>query len=473
MAASPTNREKINRIRRRFCDGGQGHIFDWWDELSKEEKDSLIGQLAEIDIDLIKQLAAEHLGGADALAAGKAKLEPAPVIPIPRKAAEKKRERTAAKKGEEVLRSGQTAVFVVAGGQSSRLGLAYAKGIFPIMPISGKSLFQHHAEKVLALSRRYKVSIPLFLMTSQVNNEETKTFFEENGFFGLEKEDVFFLPQGMLPSIDFSGRITLKKKGALFMSPDGHGGALKTLARHAALDELKKRGIRYLFYFQVDNPLVRILDPVFLGHHVEEGAEMSSKVVEKKDPGEKVGVIGMLDGKPGVIEYSDLDKKEMNARGPDGRLLFSAGSIAIHLLNVAFIDTCNQGEFSLPYHKAEKKIPFLDETGVATAPEEPNGIKFETFVFDALRYAKKTVTMEVRREEEFAPVKNPTGEDSPDTSREALTALFRTWLEAAGFEVDGDGSQQIEISPLFALDADEFTKKVGKKNILSSKLYIQ
>ncbi len=281
------------------------------------------------------------------------------------------------------------------------------------------------------------------------------------------------LPQGMLPSIDFSGKITLKEKGALFMSPDGHGGALKTLSRHGAVDEMEKRGIRYLFYFQVDNPLVKILDPVFIGHHVEEGAEMSSKVVEKKDPAEKVGVIGMFDGKPGVIEYSDLDNKEMNARDPDGRLLFSAGSIAIHLLNVAFIATCNQDEFHLPYHKAEKKIPYLDETGVATTPEEPNGVKFETFVFDALQYAKKTVTMEVLREEEFAPVKNPAGEDSPDSSRQALTALFRSWLKAAGFAADGDRSQQIEISPLFALDADEFAKKLGKKNILSSKLYIQ
>lgn len=472
MASTSTNRDAVNRIRKSFCDSGQGHLFDWWDELSAEERDILVGQLEEINLELMARLSEEHLAPDEA--DGAQKLEPAPVITIPATAEQRKNERAALKKGEEIIRAGKTAVFLVAGGQSSRLGLDIAKGRFPIMPVTGHSLFQHHAEKVLALSRRYGVAIPFFVMTSQTNHQETVDFFEENDFFGLSADDVFFLTQGMLPAVDFSGKFVMKSKGALFMSPDGHGGALGTIARRGALEEMEKRGIKYLFYFQVDNPLVKILDPVFLGYHALDKAEMSSKVVEKTDPEEKVGVLGKIDGKLGVIEYSDLDEEEMHARNKDGRLKFSAGSIAIHLFNVDFITRFNEGDLDLPYHKAEKKIPLLDDSGEVSTPEKPNGVKFETFIFDAIQYAKKSIAMEVSREEEFAPVKNAVGTDSPETSRAALTGLFRSWLAKAGFAVDGDGPHDIEISPLFALDEAEFVAKAKKRGLLlSSRLYIQ
>lgn len=472
MAKPAQNREAIARIRKAFCDGGQGHVFDWWDELAAEEKETLIGQLAEIDLDLMSRLAAEHIAAESGI--GCARLEPIEFISIPETARDKKNEAAAAARGIELISGGKTAVFVVAGGQSSRLGLKMAKGKFPIMPITGKSLFQHHSEKILAFSRKYDVSIPFFVMTSQSNHEETRHFFEENGFFGLSRDDVFFITQGMLPAIDFGGKFILKDKGALFMSPDGHGGALTTLFRSGALDEAEKRGIQYVSYFQVDNPLVKVLDPVFVGYHDLDGSEMSSKIVRKIDPMEKVGVIGLIDGKPGVIEYSDMSHEDANARTSHGDLLYSAGSIAIHLLNVDFIRKCNDGEFTLPFHKAEKEIPHLDESGQVVAPEEPNGVKFETFVFDALQYARRTVVMEVSREEEFAPVKNASGEDSPATSRQALSSLYTSWLAAAGFDVENLGPSDVEISPLFALDAVDLVKKIAKESrLFSSKLYIE
>ncbi len=472
MAKPSQNRDTIGPIRKAFCDGGQGHVFDWWDELSSKEKETLTGQLSEIDLDLMSRLATEYITTEPGIEG--AQLKPADFIPIPKNREQEKAEAEAAARGLELICSGKTAVFVVAGGQSSRLGLKMAKGKFPVMPITGKSLFQHHSEKILAFSRKHDVSIPFFVMTSLTNHEETRLFFEENEFFGLSRDDVFFAKQGMLPALDFAGKFILKDKGSLFMSPDGHGGALTTLFRSGALAEAEKRGIEYVSFFQVDNPLVKVLDPVFIGYHAQEGSEMSSKIVRKTDPMEKVGVIGLIDGKPGVIEYSDLSKEDANARSTGGDLLYSAGSIAIHLINIDFIRKCNEGEFTLPYHKAEKKIPYFDESGQVITPEEPNGVKFETFVFDALQYARKTVVMEVSREEEFAPVKNASGEDSPATSRQALSSLYTSWLAAAGFNVKDLGACDVEISPLFALDADDLVKKVAKESrLFSSKLYIE
>jgi UDP-N-acetylglucosamine/UDP-N-acetylgalactosamine diphosphorylase len=472
MAASSPKREDLNRIRKEFCDGGQGHVFDWWDDLTTEERESFTRELAGIDLDLMNRLASEHLG--PEAQAPDVLLEPSPYIPLPITKEEKKREREARKRGVELIKAGKTAVFVVAGGQSSRLGLDMAKGKFPIMPVSGKSLFQHHSEKILAFTRRMKVSIPFFVMTSQTNHEETRTFFAENDHFGLPETDVFFMPQGMLPAMDFSGKFILKSKGGFFMSPDGHGGALKALFESGAVEEMEKRGIEYISYFQVDNPLVKVIDPVFLGYHDLEKAEMSSKVVQKRSPDEKVGVLGLIDGRPGVIEYSDLSEKDMNARDENGRLRFSAGNPAIHIFSVAFIRRCNEGGFALPYHKAEKVVPYLDETGSVVTPDEKNGIKYETFVFDAIQYAEKTMALEVEREEEFAPVKNAEGEDSPETSRRTITSLYRSWLEKAGFTAPEEDGLKIEISPLFAIDSQEFIRKVRKKSLLlTSKLFIQ
>ena len=472
MPAS-TNREAVTRIRKAFCDAGQGHVFNWWDDLTAGERENLLRHLTSIDLEFMRRQAEEHLNPEQTETG--MKLEPAPVIPLPTSPEELEKRDEARKRGEELIRNGMAAVFVVAGGQGSRLGFAGPKGKFPITPVTGRSLFQVHSEKILALSRKAGRSVPFFIMTSETNHDETVAFFEENDFFGLEPDDVFFLIQGQLPAIDFSGKFILADRGHLFMSPDGHGGSLRTIYVRGALEEMEKRGIKHLFYFQVDNPLVQILDPVFLGYHDIEGSEMSSKIVEKRSPDEKVGVLGLINGKPGVIEYSDLDEEEMKARDEKGKLKFSAGSIAIHIINTAFIRRLNEGSFTLQFHKAEKKIAYLDdETGEIVTPEENNGIKFEAFVFDALRFAGKTMALEVRREDDFAPVKNKDGDDSPETARQAISALFRSWLEDAGFKMSARDSSNVEISPLFACDKEEFVRKVKEEGLLfSSSLFIQ
>ena len=362
----------------------------------------------------------------------------------------------AAELGREILSQGKLAVVVVAGGQGSRLGISGPKGVVPVSPVKGKSLFQIHAEKILALERRYSGSIPFFIMTSRDNDAETRAFFKEHAYFGLKRDNVFFFMQGMLPSVSPEGRFLLDRTGALFMNPDGHGGTLRALHESGSLAVMHERGIEEIFYFQVDNPLVSVADPLFVGLHHQAGAQMSSKVCRKRDFSEKVGVIALQGGRTTVIEYSDMPDDMRYAVDGQGQMVYWAGSIAIHMLRLDFVERLTAGGLSLPFHRAAKKIPALDEQG---NPVEIEGIKFETFIFDALPFAEASVTLEVRREDEFAPVKNMSGEDSLDTCRAMQVALHRSWLAGAGITVDGGVA--VEISPLLALDRDDVARRAA------------
>ncbi len=359
--------------------------------------------------------------------------------------------------GREILSQGKLAVVVVAGGQGSRLGISGPKGIVPVSPVKGKSLFQIHAEKILALQRLYGGSIPFFIMTSRDNDAETRSFFEGHAYFGLERENVFFFKQGMLPSLSPEGRFLLDRAGGLFMNPDGHGGTLKALKESGSLAVMRGRGIEEIFYFQVDNPLVSVADPLFIGLHHQARAQMSSKVCRKRDFTEKVGVIALQGGRTTVIEYSDMPDDMRYAVDGQGTMVYWAGSIAIHLLRLDFVERLTDGGLNLPFHRAVKKIPAMDEQG---RPVEIEGIKFETFIFDALRFAESSVTLEVRREDEFAPVKNRTGEDSLDSSRAMQSSLHRAWLEGAGITV-AEGAA-VEISPLKALDREDVARRAAE-----------
>ncbi|MFO0983915.1 MAG: UDPGP type 1 family protein [Planctomycetota bacterium] len=454
------------RQRCRAC--GQDHVFAFWDELSPPQRERFLKQLGEVDLPLVTRLASEVIHGA--APAAYQRLEPAPFLRLPGSPHERAAARDA---GEALLSAGKVAAFVVAGGQGSRLGFEGPKGTFPVGPVSNRTLFQVHAEKVLALSRRHRSRIPLLILTSAVNHDVTIAFFEQHHHFGLDARDVHYFSQEMLPAVDQRGRMILAEKDSLFLSPNGHGGALLALRRSGVLDELTARGIDHIFYFQVDNPLVNVLDPVFLGHHARAAAEMSSKVVLKRDAHEKVGVLAFIDGKLGVIEYSDLRDGDQQARLPNGELEFAAGSIAIHVLDVAFVARLTAGgDLKLPFHHALKKISCIDQAGQRCHPAVPNGVKFETFVFDALRFARHSITMEVAREEEFSPVKNADGADSPLTARRDMSRQWAGWLRAAGFTVADDAA--IEVSPLFAVDREELlTKLSGRGTIVHRRLWIE
>ncbi|MBN2713065.1 MAG: UDPGP type 1 family protein [Planctomycetes bacterium] len=463
-----------SEIRKSFEENGQGHIFAGWDTLSADEQAALLDDCNRVNFDWIKTRVAEvrEDHGTDF---SKCDLKPAPVIVLPESEEEKKKEAEARATGEAALKAGKLAAFLVAGGQGTRLGFDGPKGCYEVGPLTGKTLFQWHAEQILALAKRHGATIPWYIMTSRTNHVDTVKYFEENNYLGFDKKDVMFFQQRMVPSVDFDGKLILADKCGLALNPDGHGGSLHALVESGAIADMKKRGIETISYFQVDNPLVTICDPVFAGYHLQAGAEMSSKILNKAYPEEKVGHICYCDGKLTVIEYSDMDEGNMYAKDENGKLKFWAGSIAIHMLSVDFVDKIG-GEAKLPWHIAKKKIPFYNGTEVVT-PEEANGIKFETFVFDSLPMTSASITMEVAREEEFAPVKNKSGIDSADSCRQLLSNRFAKWLKAAGVDVahnaEGDSECVIEISPLFALDADELKSKLPAGTTAGDKLLLE
>jgi UDP-N-acetylglucosamine/UDP-N-acetylgalactosamine diphosphorylase len=294
-------------------------------------------------------------------------------------------------------------------------------------------------------------------MTSDANDAATRAFFEKHDYFGYPKQDVFFFQQGMMPAFDMNGKMLLAEKDSLALSPDGHGGSLRALAKSGALADMKKRGVEHLSYFQVDNPLVHTIDPLFLGLHDLTGSEMSSKMIPKAGPLEKVGNFVTGDGRLQVIEYSDLPNDLAQAKNPDGSLRFNAGSIAIHALRRDFIERLNQsGRLELPWHRAEKKVEHLDDRGNEVKPDKPNAVKLEQFVFDAIPLARNPIVYETERAEEFSPVKNAEGVDSPATSRRDQIRRAARWLREAGVEVPMKGGELdavFEISPLLATSA--------------------
>jgi len=420
-----------------------------------------------LDIHLAFKLYREFYLGKDA-GHKTAVIKPSDVIGIPRDVQEKRMAGQARSGGESLLREGKVAVLIVAGGQGSRLGFEGPKGTYPLSPVRNKTLFQLFAEQVNALSVRYGPTVPLLIMTSNDNHSDTVAFFTKNHYFGLPPETVHFFSQGVLPAVSPDGKLVLKDSAHLYASPNGHGGSLKAIYDSGVLATLIASGCEELFYCQVDNPLVKIADPVFLGYHAMAKANASTKVVRRRGIEEKVGVYLNLNGKDAVIEYSDIDASYMAALDEKGDILYWAGNTAIHIFSLSFIEDLNRDGFALPYHCAKKSAY------VVTSDWEPSNIdiwKFETFVFDAIPLAGRTCCMEVSRDEEFAPVKNKDGADSPETARRAMSELHRKWLGQAG--IDTPPGTKVEISPLFALDAEELAQKVkGHKVNISPEIYI-
>ncbi|KPJ55855.1 MAG: hypothetical protein AMS16_03495, partial [Planctomycetes bacterium DG_58] len=450
------------KLLRKLARFAQEHVLRFWDELDDVSRRKLADQIESLDLDLIDQLAKRSLSGEPAGVSFD--FEPAEVMRLPRTTEEHAAFERARGGGEELLREERAACVVVAGGQGTRLGYDAPKGTYPIGAVSGKSIFQLHVEKIRALAARYDTHIPLFVMTSPTNDPATRTFFQENDNFGLDEADLFFFVQGTVPAVDFSGKLILDARDHIFESPNGHGGVLRALVDSGALARMRERDITQIFHFQVDNVLVDAAEPVFLGFHHESGAQMSSKVTPKRDAKEPVGVtVKRADGRTAVVEYMDLTDEQTRRTEPDGSLTFWAANLCIFWYTVDFVETVGTGG-GLPFHFARKKIPFIDEQGECIGPAEPNGLKFETFVFDALPQAAKTFIMEISRAEEFAPVKNRTGEDSVDSARLAMTERFGRWLESCGVEVprggDGRAVYPIEISPLYALDEGELKRKL-------------
>jgi UDP-N-acetylglucosamine/UDP-N-acetylgalactosamine diphosphorylase len=445
-----------------FQQAGQGQVFQFFDELDSAAQGQLVAQADTIDLAEVYTLVEEHVKGAHDHSLNLNGLAPAPYEALPRNGGDSRQWKAAWDAGSMALQAGRVAAFTVAGGQGTRLGYDGPKGTFPVTPVTEKTLFQVFAEKIARSGERFGVTIPWFILTSEINNDATVAAFEAADFFGLDRDSVHFIVQGLVPAVDSEGKILLAEKGKIAMTPDGHGGSLRALVRSGAIDAMKAKGIDIISYFQVDNPIVQCIDPAFIGFHVLGQSELSSKMVPKAYALEKVGHFCVQNGTALVVEYSDMPNEMQEETTEDGGIRFNGGSVAIHIFDRDFIARAGgTGKGSkLPFHRANKKIPHVNAAGETLKPAAPNGVKFEMFVFDALPLAKNPVIIEAARGDDFSPVKNAEGVDSPESCKKDQLRMFTRWLKATGetIETDESGlpSLTFEISPRFAADESDF-----------------
>lgn len=434
---------------------GQDHVFMFWDKLNGMQRSNLLSQIDSLDFTGIEKM--RTILSSNECAVSNLEIEPAEVI-----GADKARIEEVVRTGENIIKTGKAGVLLVAGGQGSRLGFDGPKGAFGLAPITNGTLFEIHSRKILGLERKYGCEIPFYIMTSQANDTATRSFFKEHEYFGLSSDRVMFFKQGMWPALWKDGRIVMERADSLFMSPDGHGGILAALECNGMLNDMERRGLETLFYFQVDNPLVEILDPGFIGLHVNSKAEVSVKVCAKRDANEGLGVVVKRGGRNAIVEYIELTDEQKSAIGADGRLRLLYGSVAIHVFSFDFLK--KEAGAGLPLHIACKKITYCDENGDIVQPAKPNAYKFEKFIFDVLPDAERVLNVEFARADEFSPVKNASGSDSPDTARKDMILKFARWFRECGLTVPVDETDQplyrLEIDPCFALGPAELKKKL-------------
>ena len=451
-------------LRDTAASYGQDHLFRFWEMLNEAGRQELLSNLAQVDFPLMQRLIETWVENEPSLERFK-QIDPVPVINLDAPDGD-----AAWQAGEEALRAGKVGIFLVAGGQGTRLGYAGPKGTYPVAPITGRSFFQYHADKIYRLQECYQCVLPWYIMVSETNEEATKQYFEENNYFDLSPDNIIFLKQRMMPCVDTNGKFLLQSPSALAMNPNGHGGCIPAMVENGVLDDARKRGVEYLSYFQVDNWAIKVADPRLIGYHVLHQAQMSSKNHRKNTPREAVGVHCICDGEYRVIEYSELDiYPQLLETDAAGQVKYYAGNPAIHVISVDFVQDIYDHFDKFPWHRAFKKIPYVNEAGELIRPETPNGYKFETFVFDALRFIQhEPVAVEIERDGEYTPTKQFEGDNSVMAARKSMNRFWAKWLEKSGVAVPRDEAGEcmvnLEISPRFALTEGEFLAKSQTKN---------
>jgi UDP-N-acetylglucosamine/UDP-N-acetylgalactosamine diphosphorylase len=440
----------------------QDHLLHGFDTLSPDQQSILLAQIEAIQFPLVERLVSEWIFN-EPSAETFTRIDPVPVIaPVQANPAAA---RDALRAGEEALRHDRVGLVMVAGGQGTRLGFDGPKGAYPIGPATGWSIFAYHAAKIRNVQRRYGCALPWYIMVSETNDDATQAFFREHDYFGLNPEDVIFFRQRMMPCVDEDGKFMIDSPGNLARNPNGHGGTIPALVESGIFGHARDRGIESLTYVQVDNWAVKVADPYFIGYHVAGESDLSSKVHRKVEPRESVGVHCICDGEYRTIEYTELDLyPQLLDTDDEGDLIHFAGNPAIHIVAVDFVERMYKSFDQFPWHRAHKKVPYLNETGQRVEPDVPNAYKFETFIFDALRYAKSDpVALEILAPGEYTPIKQFDGPNSVVEARQSMSALWAGWLEAAGCKVPQSGggapAVDIEISPAFAMDQDEFVER--------------
>ncbi|MFP8873852.1 MAG: UDPGP type 1 family protein [Myxococcota bacterium] len=447
-------------IHHRYQALGQAHVFQFWNELGEGQRQELLAQAARLEPrlgDLLravpKRPGSQPAPDREGLAEEVRPLQGA--ITLPRHGGDAAAFQGARERGAAVLKAGRVAALVVAGGQGTRLRFDGPKGHYPLGPVTDRTLFALQAQKLRGLHERWGRIVPWYVMTSPATDSVTREHFEAEDFFELDPADVRIFCQGMAPAVGFDGRLLLESPAKIVENPNGHGGVLTALDESGALDDMERRGIDLIFYYQVDNPLVQIGDPAYLGFHEQEKAEMSCKVVRKQDPMAKVGVVAEVDGRVAMLEYTELPDSFRDARDDANELVYWAGNTAMHLLQTSFVRRiARKASAHLPYHASPKSIPYVDDTGQRHRPATANGYKLERFVFDALPAARRTCVVEADPAREFSPIKNAEGSESPETARRDLVAQYRLWMEAAGLPTPSS-NRLVEIDHAYIDNLDD------------------
>ncbi len=348
------------------------------------------------------------------------KIEPIPYIEKDKLSEEEKEYYK--KIGENIIKNNEYAVVTMAGGQGSRLGHDGPKGTFDFGLENHKSIFEVLCDGLKETYEKYNVYIPWYIMTSRQNNEDTINFFEKNNYFGYSKENIYFFKQGELPVLNDQGKLMLNKEGNINTAADGHGGIFVSMEKEKITENMKQRGIKWVFIGPVDNVLIKMVDPIFIGICQDKNVLAGGKSIIKAYPEERVGVFCKKDGKPDVIEYTEISKEMAEMKNDKGELVYAESHINCNMFNIDIIEKISKNK--LPYHCAHKKIEYLNKEGQVVKPEEPNAYKFEAFIFDAFKMLDEMAIFRVKREEEFAPIKNAEGKDSPKTALELYKNFY-------------------------------------------------
>ncbi len=445
-------------LSQALAQHGQNHLLDGLDQLEPTARAAYLARLADIDWAELKQpyvpVTATAVNSSRVVDDAERAQRSATLLPL----------------GESAYRAGEVAVLMVAGGQGTRLGLSAPKGCFTVAPHSGKSIYQLQAEKVLSLSRRVGRAVPFLIMTSPMTDAETRDFFAAHGYFGLTAEQTRFFSQGTVPSLDQEGRALMAGPGRLLENPDGHGGCFTALVKSGNLARLKREGVRWIAYIQVDNITVPVDDALLIGLATAERADVITKVLEKAHPDEKVGHLVNLDGRDAIIEYTELTSEQTRSRNTAGALIYRWGSPAIHCWSVDFLADLAERGYKIPLHRSSKPLKAWNGRELA----EVKGWKNERFIFDLIPEAKVSLGLSIDRAVEFAPVKNASGADSPASAVELASDLYASWLRAAGVRVELPPGARIEISPLFAATQAQFLSVWDRRiDVITGDYYLE
>ncbi|CAG0880493.1 unnamed protein product [Darwinula stevensoni] len=465
-------KEKLKKL-------GQDHVLKYYDTLTEDQRKDLEHQVLSLNLE--KVVAKFHATNSHGTAPDiEKRMKPLSTrILSSVNSTGKPQIELYRRRGLSEIAEGHVAVLLLAGGQGTRLGVSYPKGMYDVGLPSKKTLYQIQAERIRRLQliaerqTGRKPSIPWYIMTSEHTKQATVDYFASHNFFGLKSDDIIVFEQGMVPCFTFDGKVIMESPWHIAKSPDGNGGLYRALREQKILTDMHRRGVACLHVYCVDNLLVKVADPVFLGYCLSEEADCGAKVVPKAYANEPVGVVCDVDGIFQVVEYSEVSPATAEMKDGQGNLLFSAGNICNHFFSLDFLqNVANTWEDGLQFHVAKKKIPTWNaETSETVTPTSPNGIKMEKFVFDVFQFAKRFRVWEVERESEFSPVKNADGQaikDTPSTARRMLYSLHQSYLIKAGATIlPSERGLVCEISPLVSYAGENLEKLVGGRTLHS------